>query len=180
MQLPPRCEFVMNWNSDISSTLVFITANFLPPPLPLSLFQLWQLQKYFMCKFGWDWVQENVLISSQIRHMVRLFEFQCECTLIWRDFENVIFVSFVFFAITDYLQVISSVNSGTFVYTLLLLVVTSTLIVTNCTIIVLSVRCEVLEELIVIQIIIWSLLRLGKDWQWANRLHRGQIGKDLT
>jgi len=29
------------------------------------------------------------------------------------------------------------------------------------------------RELIVIQIIIWSLQRLGKDWQWANRLHRG-------
>ena len=40
--------------------------------------------------------------------------------------------------------------------------------------------CEVLGERIVVQIIIWSLPRLGKDWQWANRLHRGQIGKDLT
>ena len=37
--------------------------------------------------------------------------------------------------------------------------------------------CEVIGELIVIQIIIWSLLRLGKDWQWANRLQRFNLSK---
>ena len=93
MQLPPRCEFVMNWNSDILSTYQFSLLEISYPSL--SLLQLWQLQKYFMRKFGWLLVQENVLISSQIRHMVRVFEFQCECTLIQRDFENVIFVFFI-------------------------------------------------------------------------------------
>ena len=33
--------------------------------------------------------------------------------------------------------------------------------------------CEVSGELSVIQIITWSLQRLGKDQQWANRRHRG-------
>ena len=83
----------MNWNSDISSTYQFSLLQISYPSL--SLLQLWQLQKYFMRKFGWLLVQENVLISSQIRHMVRVFEFQCECTLIQRDFENVIFVFFI-------------------------------------------------------------------------------------
>jgi len=42
------------------------------------------------------------LIYSQIRYIVRLFEFRCEFTLIRRNFKNVIFMNCVFFASTDY------------------------------------------------------------------------------
>jgi hypothetical protein len=55
------------------------------------------------------------LIFVQIRHMVRLFVFYCEYTVIRKKFEKKICVSAVFFAIIYYFAIVHLVNSATFI-----------------------------------------------------------------
>jgi len=77
---------------------------------PLAVFQAWMCVCVCVC-VGVG----KCLISIQIVHMFRLFEFYCECTLIRRNFKIVICVSSVFFALAHYYAVIHSVNCATFI-----------------------------------------------------------------
>ena len=88
----------MNWTVwIIIHILGFITSNFLHICVMI-IAGLFKFQALI-----WTGVSiGKCLTSIQIRHMVRLFEFYCECTAKRRHFKNLICVIAVFFAFTVY------------------------------------------------------------------------------
>ena len=104
-----KSEDVMNWTVwSVIHILGFITPNLLYVCVMITagllIFQI--LISMGVCIGKW-------LTSIQIRHMVRLFEFYCECTAIRRNFKFW-FVWLLFFFFFP-LQVIHSLNSATFI-----------------------------------------------------------------